>query len=740
MARFTHARNSFLLGEVSPASFGRTELPEYTQMCEMMKNMVPRIQGGATRRMGTRSIGGGIDTDATLNIDPELKLIPFKVTGPLTSLFVGVPKSGFLAMTQNNIKRVGFFPDGAGSALTVAQLGNIPYGISNGWSIATASSGWTPGTEQWAQFGDFIVIVNGLYRPLIVAANATGFNYFLWGEGAYNNNFGLDTTLLHRFFPYDTINVTATTMAINTASVGTGRTLTASTATFRPEMVQRFIRVYDSGTIGLAQITGYTNSTTVTVQVLQAFPGTSAYLTWAFSQWGGDRGWPRAVSFFEERLVFGGNTAFPDTVWCSQIADLYEMSLSDPTATATLSDAFAVTAGQSDAGGVNALFPKENLFALTEVKETYLDGIDDTISIGNGNTKIQSNSRRGASQYQPQGLDTGLCFIGGFNRILELSFAPMTNRGYMVTDLSSWTADITRDRALADPGIGGLPLFRTISPSQNPDLMLWAVDTSGRLYSVTRSRGEKADSYAWAHHELGGVGAFGGANEAKVIDICVIDNVLCLAVQRKIGLIDSIICYETIANSFVGQGLLTAAGALPADPPIYLDYSSKAVAGAPTTTFTGFTQLKNQWVQVIADGNYIGDFTIDYAGTLTLPDPYTSVIVGLNYESKIIPTCIVANALFGSGLGQIKRVEQSTILFERTVGAQIGVVGKETEEIDLDFRSNEDLVSDPIPLFTGEKTVNIQASYEGKQNIYVAQFRPYPMTVNAIIQKGILYD
>jgi len=67
-----------------------------------------------------------------------------------------------------------------------------------------------------------------------------------------------------------------TTLTLS-AKTGTGVTATAGTATFEPDHIGRFIRVKfaDGDETGIAQITGYTSSTVVTVKVLQDFDGTS---------------------------------------------------------------------------------------------------------------------------------------------------------------------------------------------------------------------------------------------------------------------------------------------------------------------------------------------------------------------------------------------------------------------------------------------------------------------------------
>lgn len=727
MARYTHARNTFQLGEVSPAVFGRADLPAYRQMCEEVRNMLPRTSGGTSRRMGTSRL---VAPSASANINDlstsvAIKLVPYNNT-------VGLQQ--FLILDTTYIK---FYDVDTDTLSNVPQIsGAVQYGINFGWSVAAKAAGNSEGVEQWAQYGNLLVIVNGLYPPLLVVGSS---GYFRWFDGRLSDALTLDTTNRHALLPFDNTNSLATTFTIDTASVGTGRTITASAATFTSVMVGRYIRVYNGGTIGLAVITAFVDTTHVTVQVLQAFPGTAAYATWAFSQWGGDRGWPRAVSFYKERIVFAGNTGFPDGFWCSQIGDLYEMSLVDPTATPVNSDAFNNRVGQNDSSFINHLFPKENLFANTYKKECYLNPIDSTLSIGALNTEVSNNSQYGAAQTQPQGLQDALIFCGetvlnidddslpviGGKKILELDFNAR-DKVYAVRSLSKYSPDITRDRCIGASSITKRPLFSRISATKSPDTIVWAIDSTGKLYSVTRDKA--SDVLAWAHHTLGGAYA---SDEPKVLDIINCEGTLFLAVARAVGGNADTICYEKLNDEFVSSSLDTTA--------VYLDFSSPATSIASNVA-SGFAHFNGTEVSVVADGEYLGEFTPS-AGDITLPaGTYTNVMAGFNYTSRLTLTALESNALFGTGLGAIKRTEEVTVLFERTVGATIGAIGREDIAEEIQFRQASDPADDPIPLFSGEKVIKVSADYETRQRIYIEQTKPFPMTVTCVVLKGLLYD
>ena len=52
--RATPIINSFAGGEISPHLDARSDLQWYRSSCRRLENMIPRAQGGALRRGGTR--------------------------------------------------------------------------------------------------------------------------------------------------------------------------------------------------------------------------------------------------------------------------------------------------------------------------------------------------------------------------------------------------------------------------------------------------------------------------------------------------------------------------------------------------------------------------------------------------------------------------------------------------------------------------------------------------------------
>jgi hypothetical protein len=380
------------------------------------------------------------------------------------------------------------------------------------------------------------------------------------------------------------------------------------------------------------------------------------------------------------------------------------------------------------------LFPKENLFANMETKEAYLSPIDKDVSISALNTEVSSHSSFGAAQIQPAALYETLVYLGlppqilstVGRKLLEIEFNPKDER-YSVEDLSFFTEEITRDRCIGASTLTARPYFVAMAVCKKPVPAIWVLDSTGRLYSVTRNK--KSNTVAWAHHPVGGTYL---STDAKVIDIISCDDQLVLATLRNTGGNADQVCYEIMSEEFAGA-------TLDYGDPIFLDYCLSATV--TTGAISGLNHLNGNTVHALVGGEYLGTYTVS-GNAITVGTSYNGQVayVGYNYESLVVPSALETNALFGSGLGAVKRTESATVFFERTVAAKVGIVGSESVAEEIQFRQATDIASDPIPLFTGEKEVLLSGDYERKQNLYILQDKPFPMNVNYMIAKGLLYD
>jgi hypothetical protein len=173
------------------------------------------------------------------------------------------------------------------------------------------------------------------------------------------------------------------------------------------------------------------------------------------------------------------------------------------------------------------------------------------------------------------------------------------------------------------------------------------------------------------------------------------------------------------------------------DKMVYSDSAKLVRLGCPGTAFAGFDHLEGEAVDVVADGVYVGQKVVS-SGTITLDEDATEIIAGLNYRSKVEPLNVEAGSIIGSGQGTIKRIDEATIRFNRTIG---GKFGPSTDNLtEIIFRPPTITLDVPIPLFNEDKTLKFDSSYARKTKIVVVQDLPLPMEVTAIVSRGQTYD
>lgn len=725
MARYTHARNSFTMGEVSPRFYGRTDTEQYRQACEYISNFNVLPVGGMIRRRGT-TFQSDIHAD---HAEDFSIIVPFK----------GIAKNYVFVISSGRIQMF--------SSLTGAMLDD-----SGGGLVGIAFSSHL----QYTQRGSYLIITNGTQMPHVILVNEGTDSYtnWQWGENEIqvNTGTGLVTTLTnqqHRNLPFFPENTSATTLEITsgTAAIGAGKTLTASAAIFSSGMVGQYIRVRHTSDVGIALITAYTSTTVVTVSIVRTFGSTAATTTWSFAQWGPTFGYPRATAFHQERLYFGGSStffaggAFPDRVWGSQLGDFWEMSNPDPTHSVTVGDddGFSVDGYYGDGSMINFLSSGENLFVGSSAGEAFLDEIDENYALGGLNTKIVMQTKKGSYIRQHARHENRLVFIEKSQRRLIELFFDLNEDSYKSTDLNELADHLFSSSGSAPKSIRHVAY-------QSDKKILWVVTQSFELYSCTRNL--ETNMVAWSRHTIGGSPPQGTSGAGTVYTNYSTPTVMCvgvcpnltygydevwLVVGRRIDGVDQFYLEKISTHDDDNQDMEDTPG-------FYLDCSITATGVSATSWPAIAAHLPSTTVHVVADGIYVGTKTLNGSGDLTLDTAATSVAVGFNYRSRGILTGLESNALFGSGLGQVKRTEEITFVLDRTSSLEFGTYENISDLQEINFRESTVPAGDPTPLFTGEKTFKLRGNYERRQKIVFQTEEPLPCTITAIILKGILYD
>ena len=515
-------QTNFTAGELSPKLAGHINFDKYANGLEILENMTVFPQGGVTRRSGTRFVCEVKDSSAIT------RLIPFEFS--VTQSYVLEFGDEYIRFLKDNGQIVA-----ADKTITAITKANP--------AVVTATShGYTNGDHVWINTVAGMTEVNG--RRYVVANKATNTfelsgvnstNYTTYGSGGdaqkvieistpytaaqvFDLKFTQSADIMYIVHPdhepmklsrtshtawtladvdfgatgpYLDINTTTTTLEPASAGIGTGVNITASAVTginndagWATTDVGRLIKF----NAGEAVITARTNTTVVVCTITKAFTNTDATVGFQLGSWANSQGWPQTVSFFEQRLVFGGSTNYPQTIWASESGNYESFDVGD----ASAADAFIYTIAANKVNLIRWLAPIRDLMIGTAGGEFRVDRpVGDPLKPTNVN--IKQETTYGGHTSQPMQIGPSVLFVQRQQRkVRELGYS-FQNDAYVAPDLTLLAEHITE---------GGIV---DVDWAQEPDQIYWAVRDDGTLLGMTYQR--EQDVIAWHRHIIGGKAA-----------------------------------------------------------------------------------------------------------------------------------------------------------------------------------------------------------------------------------------
>jgi hypothetical protein len=714
MPRFNYIKNSLLAGELSPKALGRTELPIYGQGCEILENMVVMPQGGATRRPGTKYVTNTLSNNTA-------RLIPF---------IFSLDEAYIVELTDGAIR------------------------IINGssFSVLTESSGITGANLyhytaaqlfdiQYVQSGDDLFLVHPDVEPQVLRRTGTNtFHLGRWYEYITTVPVGSISSLQYiKSQPFMDLNPLSTTLT-PAATTGSGIVLTASAAIFTANHVGAYFLLDHSGTIGACQVSEFTDTTHVKVTIMNTFGNTTATSDWFEGAWSNARGWPRSVGFFQNRIIFGGTSYQPDTFWASQqenyavMLNIRGVNGSGFTGTASTTDPCNYTGAAQQANEFQWLSGGKTLAGGTLGSEHIIQGATNDALSATESPIVSTESTHGSAHVQAKriGYTVVYCQRSG-RKINEITF-DFYSDSYVTEDISEMAEHIVRRSTAEHASVNFSTLkFNHIDYQATPHKIIWFVDSAGGLVGCTRDKNQNLK--AWHYHKLGGRYRPSSTDEAPLVkSIAVIpspngtaDRVFLSVTRYNAHSAANQNFIEYMDKEFEGNNFTD-------EDPIFLDCAKVATSGSPTTSWTGFTHLEGETVSLLADGFTHADVTISATGTFSTSFACSKVIVGFKNTPIVKLTRPDAGAAFGSAQGAIKRIDRAVVRFYKTATCKIGSSSSDTEEIS--FRTSDQAMNAEIPLFTGDKSIDLMQDWDRDCYVYITCDDPLPMTIVSVALRG----
>lgn len=814
MARVHPFQTNFTAGELTPKLAGQVDFKKYNNGVEILENMTVFPQGGAKRRYGTRFVAEVKDSSKTTRLIPfefnieqsyvlefgDQYIRFFKDNGQITNAaknITGITQANPAVVTVAShgysngqdvwINSVGGMTEVNGRRFRIANVTTNTFELSgvdstgytaytSGGTAASVYEIASPFTEsmlydiQFTQSADVMYIVQETLEPRKLSR--TGHTSWTLSTVQFING------------PYLDDNETSTTFTSSATGVGTGRTLTASSTTgindgvgFKSSDIGRSVRMKD----GWGVITARTSSTVVTWEIKLDLGSAAATTDWALGAWSDDTGYPRTVSFFEQRLVFGGSTAYPQTIWASESGfyEHFHRGVGDP------ADAFIYTIAANKVNVIRWLSPARDLIVGTAGGE-FKVGRPTGEPLQPDNVQITQQTTYGGYNSQPIQIGNAVLFVQRQRKKIREFAYRFEDDAYQAPDMTLLAEHIT--------GTG----IVDVDYAQEPESIYWAVRDDGTLLGLTYQREE--DIVAWHRHIIGGSYklTFNGASDVTDYSADPNYNGYITITAHGLNTGDSVVysngggtsltglvdgetyyVYKIDANNIelassydqaidrtilqIGDGVgsnhslkansqvkSVASISEPSenqvwiivrrringnivqyveylDPTLNMDSTLSALVNDGTTIISSLDHLEGETVQVlVGDAVYPDQTVTDGKISVTLPSQasFKSIEIGLGYTSRIKTMRVEAGSQAGTAQGRKKRYNEVMVRLYKTVGIKIN--GDQ-----LPFRTSSTPMGQNIEEFTGDKRV-LNLGWDRDGQIEILQEQPLPMTVLGI--------
>lgn len=728
MPKASPIQSSFNAGQISPRLEGRTDIDKYRSGCKTLENYIPLVGGAAMKRSGTRFVREVKDSSA------KTRLIPFQFNteqsyilefGNLYIRFYtlsgilldsGSPYEIVTPYTTADIDNIQFTQ--SADVMYLAHMSHAPRKLSRlaatSWTLTEIDFVWPPFQQE--NISTTTVYVGADTGTTTATASASIFTSDMVGGhlklreiiASVNDEWATGVAITTGDVRYYDGNVY---VAASTANTGT-----------RPP-------VHDSGTVsdggvdwtfqndgkGYAKITGYTSATVVSIEVpadiklpKSVVGSGNATTRWSLGKWADEYGYPKSVNFFEDRLLWAANTAFPQNLWGSKSGD-YENHKSGTND----DDAIDYTINSDQVNVIQWISPGKVLVIGTAGGEFVMSASSREEAVTPTNVRIVRQTNYGSKEIAPVRIGSTVLFVQRSGEKLREYVYQFDTDSYDAPDLTILAENIT---------YGGIS---QMSYQQEPNRLLWLVRSDGALVCMSYERPENV--IAWHDHPVGGGGTVesiasiphpdGDSDQLWMI----VNRTINSSTKRYVEILQKDWRSSDTASSafFVDSGL--------------------SYSGASTTTISGLDHLEGETVSVLADGATHPDKVVA-SGSITLDRSASVAQVGLSYNATLQTMRMDYGAADGTSQGKTKRLTNiSFMLYQTGPGLHFGPSLTDLDE--LHFRDSNMAMDSPVDIFDGIKgPLPWPGGYEQDAYVFIRHQLPLPCTILAIMPQMVTQD
>ena len=318
--------------------------------------------------------------------------------------------------------------------------------------------------------------------------------------------------------------------------------------------------------------------------------------------------------------------------------------------------------------------------------------------------RAQQQSSEGSEHCTPVTADSGLLVLKKYaKKIMYYTPSQTTGFRYVASNLSLYNEEVT------SMGITDIAFVR------DPVPVLWCATKDYELVGLTMSIPNEVQAF----HKH--------STQGKILSVCSLPNPeanadnLYVVVQRDREDGGLSVHLEVLDQ---GVGVETTDG----DDLYYSDSSVKYTSEESTTSWTVDSRFDGKEVCILADGAIQPSCVVGSGGALEIQYPAKDIIIGLPYSMRVQPTEITVQDIVVEG--KKKNISKVIARFYKTVGTLLG--SDNNYLVEEPWRSTSDHMDTPLPLFTGDKTLNLTGGWRDDGSIIFGSDKPLPWELLSI--------
>lgn len=771
MSKFSNIVNSFKAGKLSKKLTHRQDIEDIKNGCEELTNFIVTPSGGVKRRYGTFDVtntGTLSSTGSLYNIkySKEYSYIVL-IENTEANIFetvtrsVGESSKFIRVFTSNGVEKkvhtiktimagVDTWYDTSYTAFDPSVetcFSKLPH---SGWQVAQLSRK-TIFTHTGGKKMPFVIDLQLSTGSPILVVYPWCFDKDLFTRNALDELYGGITTPFGGVtVPVGSINtntVSRATLASITGAYTSGK-LTENTGAsdkkmFRTIVFEKFPSLSNlndyvgcsivlrngsgqDGTYIVVKVDPYYSYPDVKFWVICTCESTAGALVttqWAFSQWGGVSGFPRSVTTYKGKVVFGGSINRPSTFWATSInannpnsfQNLMPFKLAQDSAsdfsgfqyygTSVTDLGLSATFNEASSGDIKWVRGRTLLHFGTNVGEHQISFINNVFAISNMESKKVTSYSSSSTQV-----------VEGNQKIFYVANNGTTIRYLSTNDKYSESIDISLSTLN-----GEYREIQKLEWCEEPSLLLFKT-SDNTLHGITVN--EQSGVSAYCDFEF----------PFDVIDFTVIDKTMygndgnTLYILAKMGA-----TYTLVALPFDNVDR-TAINTTYADYQYHYVDMARIITGTVngSNTYT-FSKFANKTVGIYNNETYT-EVLADGSGNIVNANETigSSILIGIPYESRLTTSQIEEGSKYGKATGAIKRIDRATLFLTKSGTCKIGAnngtlytVEKTTSTFDdyspvMEFSSNPDYHIKCVVKSTNGQALNISSiafrgvTYEGE--------------------------